>query len=90
MARGHFGILASLQFFNIRWIRHKTSDSTGTHQGMHRVRGSKNKSLEWSHLRLGFSIAKREMTLIFPMKLLIRIICPRQALGTRGTSLGAS
>jgi hypothetical protein len=41
MARGHFGIFAPLQSFNIRRIQPKRSDSRGTFLGSHRLRASK-------------------------------------------------
>jgi len=46
MARGHFGILASLRFFNIGEIRLETSGSRGTFQATRRVRGSKKEKFE--------------------------------------------
>jgi hypothetical protein len=46
MARGPFGIFELLQFFNIRENRLETSDSRGTFQGTHRLRGTKKQKFE--------------------------------------------
>jgi len=46
MARGHYGIFASLQFFNIGEIWLETSNPRDTNQGTHRVRGSKKEKFK--------------------------------------------